>query len=69
MAYLLWSLKYGRKVGANPWAAKGLEWEEAASPPPTFNFEEQPVVTAEAYAYTELDHDPAADPHREVRLV
>jgi cytochrome c oxidase subunit 1 len=50
MTYLLWSLRYGKKVGKNPWNAKGLEWE-AASPPPTFNFETTPHVTQEAYAY------------------
>ncbi|GMU30315.1 MAG: cbb3-type cytochrome c oxidase subunit I [Fimbriimonadaceae bacterium] len=53
--YLLWSLKRGPKVGPNPWAAKGLEWQ-TASPPPTFNFETTPVVTEEAYEY-----DPEAD--------
>jgi cytochrome c oxidase subunit 1 len=50
MAYLLWSLKYGRVVGRNPWGAKGLEWE-IDSPPTTFNFETTPIVTEEAYAY------------------
>jgi cytochrome c oxidase subunit I len=48
--YLLWSLKNGPKAGPNPWGAKGLEWQ-AASPPPTFNFEETPVVTERAYNY------------------
>jgi cytochrome c oxidase subunit 1 len=48
--YLLWSLKYGEKAGSNPWGAKGLEWE-TTSPPPTFNFDKQPVVTEEPYAY------------------
>ena len=36
----------------NPWGAKGLEWE-TASPPPTENFEETPIVTTPAYAYTQ----------------
>jgi len=48
--YLMWSLKYGQKAGNNPWGAKGLEWE-AASPPPTFNFDQTPIVTEPAYAY------------------
>jgi cytochrome c oxidase subunit 1 len=48
--YFTWSLFKGKKVGANPWTAKGLEWE-TASPPPTENFEYTPVVTEEAYAY------------------
>ena len=50
LLYLTYSLLKGEKVGANPWGAKGLEWE-TASPPPTENFEYTPVVTEEAYAY------------------
>ncbi|HVS02223.1 MAG TPA: cytochrome c oxidase subunit I [Thermoanaerobaculia bacterium] len=50
MVYLLWSMRYGRKAGANPWGAVGLEWE-TSSPPPTFNFDQTPVVTHEAYDY------------------
>ncbi len=48
--YLLWSLKFGAKAPANPWGAKGLEWE-TTSPPPVLNFATPPVVTEEAYAY------------------
>jgi len=55
MVYLVWSLRYGRKVGSNPWRAKGLEWE-TPSPPPTFNFDATPTVTEEAYAY-DVDAD------------
>ncbi|HLG96177.1 MAG TPA: cytochrome c oxidase subunit I [Bryobacteraceae bacterium] len=50
LIYFLWSLKYGPKAGNNPWGAKGLEWE-TTSPPPTFNFEQTPIVTEDAYAY------------------
>lgn len=50
LAYLLWSLKYGKKAGDNPWHAYGLEWQ-TPSPPPTFNFEEMPVVTRPVYDY------------------
>jgi cytochrome c oxidase subunit I len=46
----LWSLKYGRVAGPNPWNATGLEWT-TDSPPPTENFAEVPVVTEPAYAY------------------
>jgi cytochrome c oxidase subunit 1 len=48
--YFLWSLKYGKLAGPNPWGAKGLEWT-TASPPPTTNFLETPIVTEEAYNY------------------
>ena len=48
--YFLWSLRYGQIAPANPWGARGLEWD-TPSPPPTENFEETPVVTQEAYAY------------------
>jgi cytochrome c oxidase subunit 1 len=51
--YLLWSLKYGKIAGPNPWNAKGLEWQ-TLSPPPTFNFEETPIVTEEPYSYPSL---------------
>jgi len=50
LVYLTWSMRYGPKASANPWGAKGLEWE-TSSPPPTENFLETPIVTEEAYAY------------------
>ena len=50
LIYLLLSLGIGPKVGHNPWNASGLEWE-AASPPPTFNFDETPIVTGGPYVY------------------
>src|SRR6202049_1447229 len=50
MAYLMWSLRYGRVAGGHPRGAVGLEWT-TTSPPPTENFVETPVVTQEAYAY------------------
>jgi len=52
LVYMLWSLRYGRIAGPNPWRAKGLEWE-TTSPPPTDNFEKIPTVTEGAYAYPE----------------
>jgi cytochrome c oxidase subunit 1 len=55
MIYLMWSLRHGKLAGPNPWGAMGLEWL-IPSPPPTYNFEETPVVTWEAYQY----HDPEA---------
>jgi cytochrome c oxidase subunit I len=54
MVYFLWSMRYGKIADANPWNAAGLEWT-TASPPTTFNFDETPVVTWEAYNYDEID--------------
>jgi cytochrome c oxidase subunit 1 len=51
LVYFVWSMRYGKKAGSNPWGAKGLEWQ-TPSPPPTFNFDETPVVREEAYDYT-----------------
>jgi cytochrome c oxidase subunit 1 len=48
--YLVWSLKFGRPAGPNPWGAVGLEWT-TTSPPPKENFHETPVVTWDAYDY------------------
>jgi len=53
MVYLLWSLRYGKPAPDNPWQATGLEWR-TASPPPTFNFDETPEVTWEAYEYEKM---------------
>ena len=53
LAYLLWSLRYGKLASSNPWQAVGLEWE-TPSPPTTFNFDETPIVTHEAYEYVEI---------------
>jgi cytochrome c oxidase subunit 1 len=53
MVYLLWSLRYGKLAGDNPWGASGLEWT-TQSPPTTFNFDETPEVTWEAYDYEHI---------------
>ncbi len=53
--YLGWSLIWGRRAGANPWRATGLEWT-IASPPPPENFEKTPNVTLGPYSY-----DPVRD--------
>jgi cytochrome c oxidase subunit I len=53
MIYFVWSMRYGPIAPANPWNAAGLEWQ-IPSPPPTANFEEEPVVTWEAYNYEDL---------------
>ena len=38
LVYLIYSLFAGEKAAADPWGAKGLEWE-IPSPPPTENFD------------------------------
>jgi cytochrome c oxidase subunit 1 len=59
MIYFIWSLKNAPLAGANPWGAKGLEWE-IPSPPPTENFAVTPIVTEGTHQYA---------PHREVGIV
>ncbi len=51
LAYLIWSLFYGKRAQGNPWQATGLEWQ-TASPPPKENFIRIPVVSEEPYAYS-----------------
>lgn len=57
LLYLLWSMRFGKIADANPWGAKGLEWE-TSSPPPKHNFTQTPHVREEAYAYP--TEEPAA---------
>lgn len=52
LIYFTHSIFFGKKAPANPWLLPGLEWR-TASPPPTENFEEPPVVYWEAYDFTE----------------
>ena len=54
LCYLLWSLRYGARAPANPWGAKGLEWQ-TASPPMTENFVVTPMVSEEPYAYDQRE--------------
>ncbi len=44
LLYLLWSMRYGKVAGPNPWHLPGLEWR-TQSPPLTENFAHTPVVT------------------------
>jgi cytochrome c oxidase subunit 1 len=56
MVYFLWSMRYGKPAPDNPWNAAGLEWT-TPSPPTTFNFDQQPVVSWEAYNYDEIKQE------------
>src|SRR4051794_32655093 len=49
--YLLWSLKYAKEAGPNPFGSTGLEWA-TPSPPPTENFPVTPTVTLPPYVYS-----------------
>lgn len=65
VVYLIHSLIYGEDAPANPWLLPGLEWR-TSSPPPTENFERTPVVTWEAYDFSEengLDVEAARRTH------
>jgi cytochrome c oxidase subunit 1 len=53
--YLAWSLWHGERAGANPWDARGMEWQ-TASPPPTDNFEKPPQPADEPYDYAPPSH-------------
>ena len=50
MVYFIWSIFAGEKSPADPWGAKGLEWE-TPSPPPTENFFVTPIVTHGTHQY------------------
>jgi cytochrome c oxidase subunit 1 len=58
--YLLWSCRYGRPAGPNPWCAKGFEWE-IPSPPTVHNFEIIPVQIEPPYNYNPEEPEPAPD--------
>src|SRR4051812_13128391 len=50
---LFWSIRKGKKVGANPWEATPLEWAAAPSPPIAHgNFPEVPTVVRGPYDYS-----------------
>jgi cytochrome c oxidase subunit 1 len=50
---LFWSIRKGKKVGANPWEATTLEWAAAPSPPIAHgNFPEVPTVVRGPYDYS-----------------
>ena len=54
LLYLLWSMRYGKIAGPNPWHLPGLEWR-TQSPPLTENFAHTPVVTWEAYQFAPFE--------------
>lgn len=54
VAYLVWSVFWGKKASANPWGAKTLEWT-VSSPPPEHNFVEDPVYEGDFYDFSTED--------------
>lgn len=64
LGYLLWSLRYGERAGANPWGATGLEWQ-TPSPPPRDNFAVVPVVTQAPYQYDPFEPQGGLPPPQE----
>lgn len=65
--YLIWSWFRGAPSPANPWGAKGLEWQ-TSSPPPPHNFVAPPIVPEQPYDYHEAATAPEPDsnsPRRE----
>ena len=52
LTYLTLSFFTGKKAGRNPWAATGLEWGNAESPPITHNFDATPRVVCGPYEYS-----------------
>jgi len=46
------SLKFGKKVGSNPWDATTLEWAASSPPVGHGNFEQEPAVFRGPYEYS-----------------
>ncbi len=57
MIYLIHSLFKGKPAPANPWGALTLEWQ-TSSPPPTANFDKDPIVTHGPYDYDTVHVEP-----------
>ena len=65
----IWSMGFARvKAAANPWNARGLEWQ-VSSPPPPQNFAHIPVVLSGPYEYGVKDAPPVADLNPPVGVV
>jgi cytochrome c oxidase subunit 1 len=65
----VWSTLFARKkAAANPWNARGLEWQ-ISTPPPPDNFAHIPVVLSGPYEYGVKDAPPVADLNPPVGVV
>jgi cytochrome c oxidase subunit 1 len=56
------SLRRGLLAGDNPWGAGTLEWA-TSSPPPSYNFEHQPIVRARDPLWEPITQPPADATH------
>jgi cytochrome c oxidase subunit 1 len=56
LANLLLSLRWGPRVGPNPWGSRGFEWL-TSSPPPKHNFPVPPHIDFSPYDYTLSEED------------
>jgi cytochrome c oxidase subunit I+III len=56
------SLRRGIAAGENPWGAGTLEWA-TASPPPSYNFDRQPIVRARDPLWESIHEPPAEATH------
>jgi cytochrome c oxidase subunit 1 len=66
--YLTYSAFAGKRASDNPWLLPGLEWR-TASPPPTENFYNTPIVTWEAYEFGEESGLGLPEPEEPVRTI
>src|SRR5215813_3666095 len=65
----IWSVGFARvRAAANPWNARGLEWQ-VSTPPPPQNFAHIPVVLSGPYEYGVKDAPPVADLNPPVGVV
>jgi cytochrome c oxidase subunit 1 len=64
LMYLLYSLRWGRRAGPNPWGSRSDEWR-TSPPPPPHNFERPPVFVLDPYDYSQpLDNEDPFDHDR-----
>jgi heme/copper-type cytochrome/quinol oxidase subunit 1 len=52
VANVVWSARFGKKSGANPWGARTLEWQ-IPSPPNYYNFKNIPTVYGLPYDFSQ----------------
>ncbi|MEC7585070.1 MAG: cbb3-type cytochrome c oxidase subunit I, partial [Planctomycetota bacterium] len=61
VGYLFHSLFAGKKAMQNQWGGVTFDWL-GPTPPPLYNFDEEPVMTTEVYDYSVLDLETTRTP-------